>query len=99
LQHVERLGAADFADDDAVRPHAQAIADEVALLDFAHAFEVGRPRFQPDDVLLLYLAGHGLASDQIMNNPDLTKDLQRQGLRDYKAQGVRSGMFFFAPAD
>ena len=33
LQHVERLGAADLADDDAVGPHAQRVADEVADRD------------------------------------------------------------------
>ena len=30
LQHVERLGAADLADDDAVGPHAQRVAHELA---------------------------------------------------------------------
>ena len=30
LEHVERLGAADLAHDDAVGPHAQRVADELA---------------------------------------------------------------------
>ena len=30
LEHVERLGAADLADDDPVGPHAKGVADEVA---------------------------------------------------------------------
>ena len=30
LEHVERLGAADLADDDAVGPHAQCVPHEVA---------------------------------------------------------------------
>ena len=30
LEHVERLGAADLADDDAVGPHAQRVAHQVA---------------------------------------------------------------------
>jgi hypothetical protein len=33
LQHVERLAAADFAHDDAVGPHAEAVANQVALGD------------------------------------------------------------------
>ena len=30
LEHVQRLGAADLADDDPVRPHAERVADELA---------------------------------------------------------------------
>ena len=55
LQHVERLGAAHFADDDAIGPHAQAVAHQVALRDFAAPFDVGRARFQSHDVRLLQL--------------------------------------------
>jgi hypothetical protein len=63
------------------------------------AFETLRRDVKADDVLLLYLAGHGLASDQILNNPALAQNLQVIGRKDYKSQGVRTGMFFFAPAD
>ena len=35
LHHVEGLGAADLADDDAVGTHAERVADEVALRDLA----------------------------------------------------------------
>ena len=35
LQHVERLGAAHLADDDAVGAHAQRVAQQVALGDLA----------------------------------------------------------------
>ena len=55
LQHVEGFGAAHLADDDAVRPHAQRVAHQVALVDLARALDVGRPRFQLDDVRLLQL--------------------------------------------
>ena len=55
LQHVERFLAADLADDDAVGAHAEGVDHELALLDRAFAFDVRRPRFEPDDVLLLEL--------------------------------------------
>ena len=53
LQHVEGLGAAHLADDDAVGAHAQRVADELALRDLADAFDVGRARLHLHDVRLL----------------------------------------------
>src|ERR1035437_676792 len=53
LQHVEHFVAADLADDYAVRPHTQRVPDQVALGDFTLAFDVGRPRFEPDHMRLL----------------------------------------------
>ena len=53
LEHVERLAAADLADDDAVGPHAQRVAHQVAGRDLALALDVGRPALEPDDVPLL----------------------------------------------
>jgi hypothetical protein len=44
------LGAPHLADDDAVRPHAQGVADQLAQGDLAAALDVGRPRLEPDDV-------------------------------------------------
>ena len=55
LEHVERLGAAALADDDAVGPHAQAVPDEVADRDLALALDVRRARLQRDHVLLAEL--------------------------------------------
>ena len=55
LHHVERFRPADFADDDAVRPHPQRVAQEIALADLAVALEIGGPRLQRDDVRLLQL--------------------------------------------
>ena len=52
LQHVQRLGAADLADDDAIGPHAQRVDDQVALLDRALALDVRRPGLEADDVAL-----------------------------------------------
>ena len=45
LQHVQRLGAAHLADDDAVGAHAQGVAHQLANSDLALAFHVGRPGF------------------------------------------------------
>ena len=52
LQHVERLAASDFAEDDAVRAHAQAVLHQLALGDLALAFHVRRARLEADHVLL-----------------------------------------------
>ena len=53
LQHVEDFCAADLADDDSVRAHAQTVLDQVALRDLAAAFKIRRPRLEPHDVGLL----------------------------------------------
>ena len=52
LQHVERFLAADLADDDAVGPHTKGVDDQLARAHRAFAFDVRRPRFEPDDVPL-----------------------------------------------
>ena len=52
LQHVERLTASALADDDPIGAHTERVADQVADLDCAFAFHIGRPGFEPDDVLL-----------------------------------------------
>src|SRR3546814_8830847 len=50
LQHVEHFIAAHFADDDAVWPHAQRVAHQIACGDRALAFEIRRARFKPHDM-------------------------------------------------
>ena len=55
LEHVERLGAADLADDDPVGPHAQRVADELADRDLAVALDVLRARLEAEDVVLVEL--------------------------------------------
>ena len=52
LQHVKRFFAADFAHDDAVWTHTQAVDQQLPLLDGALAFDVRRTGFQADNVLL-----------------------------------------------
>ena len=60
LEHVQRLGAADLADDDAVGPHAQGVANQVADGDLALSLDVGRPGLEPDHVLLVELQLDGI---------------------------------------
>ncbi len=55
LQHVQRLFAADLADDDAVGAHTQGVDEQLPLPDRALALDVRRPRFEACDVLLVQL--------------------------------------------
>ena len=55
LEHVQRFAGSHFADDDSIGTHTQTVFHQVALGDFALAFDVGRPGFQADDVRLLEL--------------------------------------------
>ncbi|KAG1607332.1 hypothetical protein G6F45_013791 [Rhizopus arrhizus] len=50
LQHFQHLGATDFADHDAVRPHAQAVAHQVADAHCAMAFGAADTAFQTHHV-------------------------------------------------
>ena len=52
-EQVEALGAADFAQDDAVRTHTQGVLDEVADSDRALALKVRRAGFERQPVRLL----------------------------------------------
>ena len=49
-EQIDHFGAADLADDDAVRPHPQGLADELADCDFPDAFDVGASGYQPDQM-------------------------------------------------
>jgi hypothetical protein len=53
LEHVHRLDAAHLADDDAIRPHAERVADKIARHDLAASLDVRRAGLEPHDVLLL----------------------------------------------
>ena len=66
-RQVEGLGSADLAHDDPLRPHTQTVLDEIAHLDLAFAFKVGRTRFETDDMRLLQLKlGGVLAGDDAL---------------------------------
>ena len=55
LQHVERLGAADLADQDSVRSHSQAVAKQLANRQLAFALDVGRTVLERDHVRVVDL--------------------------------------------
>ena len=82
LQQVERLGSADFADDDAFRAHTQAVADQFAHRDLAFAFDVGRPGFQPHHMGLLQLQFGGVfaGDDAFVVFDELGQAVQQRGL-------------------
>ena len=44
LQHIEGFFRTDLTQDDPVRTHPQSVLDQLPLLDFAIAFEVGWAR-------------------------------------------------------
>src|SRR5579872_784146 len=60
LEHVEGFLAAALAEDHAVGPHAQRVFHQIALPDFALAFDVGWPRLHAADVRLLQLQFGGV---------------------------------------
>ena len=85
LEHVERLGAAALADDDPFGPHTQGVRDQVAACDRALAFDVRRPRFQADDVVLLQLQfGRVLDRDDAL----VVRDEARQRVEQRRLTGA-----------
>ncbi|MBA7476868.1 hypothetical protein ES703_88786 [subsurface metagenome] len=79
LQQVERLGSADFADDDAFGAHTQAVAHQLTHRDLAFAFDVGRAGFQPHHMRLLQLElGGVLASDDALVMLDIVGQAVQQ---------------------
>ena len=60
LEHVERLGAADLADQDAVGAHPQAVAQQLADRELALALDVGRPVLERDDMRVVDLQLRGV---------------------------------------
>src|ERR1017187_1056488 len=55
LEHVERLFAANLSDDDAVRPHAQAVDQQLPLAHRALPFDIGGAGLEPRHVRLFEL--------------------------------------------
>ena len=60
LEHVQRLGPAALAHDDAVGPHAQGVAHQVPDGDGALALDIGRPRFEPHHMRLVEFQFRGV---------------------------------------
>ncbi len=89
LQHVEGFTAPYFPQDDPVRPHAQAIDDQIALRHPTHAFEVGGPCFELADVRLLKLEFDGvLHGNDALARVDLVAErVQHRGLAAPRSAG------------
>ena len=87
LQHVERLGAANLADDDAVGPHAQGVADEVADRDFALALDVRRARLEPEHVPLVELQLGGVLD---RDDPLVVRDRGRERVQQRRLARARA---------
>ena len=71
LKHIERLGAADLAQNDAIRTHAKRIAHKIALGNLTPPFQVWRPCFQLHHMPLLKLQfGRVLNGDDAFRRRD-----------------------------
>ena len=55
LQHIERFIRPDFSQDDSIRTHSQAVADQGALRHFAFAFYVCHSGLKPHHMILAKL--------------------------------------------
>ena len=87
LEHVERLRAADLADDDAVGAHAQGVADELADRDLALALDVLRPRLEPEHVPLVQAKlGRVLDRDDAVR----VRNRRREGVQEGRLPGARA---------
>jgi hypothetical protein len=60
LQHVERLVAADLADDDPVRPHAKTVDQELSLAHGSQPLHIWRPGLEAHDILVFELQFGGV---------------------------------------
>src|SRR3954451_5037615 len=89
LQQIERLGSADFADDDAFGSHTQAVADQFAHRDLACTLDVGWPGFQPHHMRLLQLKFGGIfaGDDALIMLDELGQAVQQRGLAGAGAAG------------
>ena len=87
LEHVDRLRAANLADDDAVGPHAQGVPHEVADANLALPLDVGRPRLERDDVLLVELQ-LGCVLDR--EDPLAVRDEARQHVQQRRLADARA---------
>ena len=89
LQHVERGGVADLADDDAVGAHAQGVADQVADRDLALALDVRRAGLEPHHVVLVELELGGVldGDDALVVGDERRQHVERRGLAGAGAAG------------
>ena len=57
-KEVKRLGSTNLANDDAIRPHTEGVANQIALSNLVLTLDVGGPRLTGDYVPLLKLELH-----------------------------------------
>ena len=87
LKHVQCLGSADLADDDAVGTHAKRVANELADCDLALAFDVLGPRLESEDVPLVEpQLGRVLDRDDAI----LVRDRRRHRVQQGRLTGTRA---------
>ena len=89
LQHVERLLAADLADDDTVRAHTKCVDDQLPLPDGALALDVRRPRLKPDDVTLTQRQFGSILDrdDSLLIGDEARERIQQRGLASAGSAG------------
>ena len=89
LEHVERGGVADLADDDAVGPHAQGVLHQVADVDRALALDVRRAGLQPQHVVLVQLELGGVLDrdDALVAGDERREHVERGRLAGAGAAG------------
>ena len=89
LQHVERFFATHFAQDDTVRPHAQAVDQQVALLDLSFAFKIRRTGLHSRHVLLtkLQLGGIFDRHDAFVGGDECREDVEQRRLARARPPG------------
>src|SRR5256884_3220360 len=89
LQHVQRLAASAFADDDPIRPHPERVDDQVADADSAAAVDPGRPRLEANLVRLpeLQLGGVFNGDDPLRVRNESGQDVEGGRLAGAGAAG------------
>src|SRR5229473_4587595 len=82
LQQVERFRSADFADDDAFRTHAEAVADQFAHRYLTFTLDVGWTGFQAHHMRLLQLKFRGVfaGNDAFVVLDELGEAVEQRGL-------------------
>ncbi|MNC08324.1 hypothetical protein D3C75_559050 [compost metagenome] len=97
-QHVQRLGAAHFANHNAVGTHPQAVAHQLPLAHLAAPLDVRRPGFQAHHVGLLQLQfGRVLdGDDPLVVRNETGQDIEHGGLA---AAGTAGNQHVQAPTD
>src|SRR5690606_8356003 len=88
-QHVKRLAATTFAHNDAVWPHAQRVAHQVANLNGAPAFKTGRTCFERYKVRVIELQLGGIldSNDSFTLGYAIRENIQQGGFAGARPAG------------